>query len=106
MQIEAGPVQIFLGALGQFGAEFLNLAVEGRAINGDPALFQKVDHILIGEWVSKIPTNSTEDDVLREAMVFKWRFAGHRGTAKAQASPSQLINATVPKKGYCVLRQR
>jgi hypothetical protein len=47
--IEAGPAQMFLGAFGQFGAELLDPAVDGRAINGDPALFQKVDHIRIGE---------------------------------------------------------
>jgi hypothetical protein len=40
---------MFLGAFGQFGAELLDPAVDGRAINGDPALFQKVDHIRIGE---------------------------------------------------------
>lgn len=48
MPVDTRTAQVFLGSPGQFGAELLNPAIDGRPINGDIALGQEIDHILIG----------------------------------------------------------
>lgn len=58
MPIEACSAHVLLGALGRFRGEFLDPAIHGRPINLDPMLCQKIDHILVGQRISQIPTNS------------------------------------------------
>lgn len=96
MPVYTRTAQVFPGTPGQFGTELLNPAIDGRAINGDIALCQEINHILIGAWITQVLTNSTQDDLTRKAMMLEWGFTRHCPTSKAQKWPNQTINATVP----------
>ncbi|MFP7675530.1 hypothetical protein ACG74X_19465 [Marivita sp. S0852] len=105
MPVDACAAQMLLGALGQFWAEFLNSAVHRRAVNSNPALGQKIDDILIGQRVSRIPPGGTENDITWESMVFERASALHAQPQNLNlAQASRLMQQSRPKSeapGFC-----
>jgi hypothetical protein len=78
--------------------------IDGRTVDHYAALCQKIDHILIGSWVTQVPTHSTQDDLLWKAMIVNggvklghwaaqnWATLGLRGTRVMSGGQSAALS--------------
>ncbi len=71
MPIDTRPAQMLLRSLGNLRAKLDHPQIHGRQVNSDPAFYEQVHHVLIGQRVTQILTDSTQNDLTRKAMVFE-----------------------------------
>lgn len=72
MPVDAGSAQVFLGPFCDLRTKLLNPAIHGRPVNGDPALCEQVNDILIGQRVAQIPPYRAKDDLARKTVMLEW----------------------------------
>jgi hypothetical protein len=61
---------MLFGPLGYFRTKLLNPAIHSRPINGDPAFFQEVNDILIGQRIPQVPPHGAKGNIRWKAVVF------------------------------------
>lgn len=94
--IDAGAVDMPLGALRQFRAEFLDPAIDRRSINRHAALGKQINDILVRQRIAKVPADRAKDDASREAVVLERGSTRHNQPQKPKVGGSLRLTQQSP----------
>jgi hypothetical protein len=84
MPVDACTAQMFLCSLRQFWAKLLDPAEHSRSVNSYAALCQQINHVLIRQRVTQVPTHRVKYDIARKAVVLDPGLVRHHHPQKSE----------------------